>query len=41
MPILFGLLASLGIGAGDYFGRYCTRRANATTTVLTALVGGL
>ncbi|MCP3990754.1 MAG: DMT family transporter [Actinomycetia bacterium] len=41
MPIVFGLLASLGIGAGDYFGRYCTRRANATTTVLTALVGGL
>ncbi len=41
MPILFGLLASLGIGTGDYLGRYCTRRANATTTVLTALLGGV
>lgn len=41
MPILLGLLASVGIGVGDYFGRYCTRRSNATTTVIAALLGGI
>jgi len=41
MPILFGVLASIGIGVSDYFGRYCTRRSNATTTVLTALLAGV
>ncbi len=40
MPILLGILSSLGIGISDFFGRYATRRANATTTVLTALVTG-
>ena len=41
MPVLFGLLASLGIGISDYLGRYCTRRSNATTTVATALMAGM
>lgn len=41
MPVLFGILASVGIGISDFLGRYCTRRTNATTTVLTALAAGL
>jgi drug/metabolite transporter (DMT)-like permease len=40
MPILLGILSSLGIGISDFFGRFATRRANATSTVLTALVTG-
>lgn len=40
MPIVLGLLAALGIGVSDYFGRYCTRRASAVTTVITALLAG-
>jgi drug/metabolite transporter (DMT)-like permease len=41
MPVLLGALASVMIGVSDYFGRYCSRRAHAMTTVGTALVGGL
>jgi len=41
MPILYGVLASVGIGISDYFGRYCSRRDNPTTTVLTALMVGV
>ncbi len=39
--MLLGALASVFIGVSDYFGRYCSRRAHAMTTVGTALVGGL
>ncbi|WP_420434930.1 hypothetical protein [Candidatus Poriferisocius sp.] len=41
MPVLLGALASGLIGVSDYFGRYCSRRAQAMTTVGTAFVGGL
>lgn len=41
MPVLLGALASGLIGVSDYFGRYCTRRAQAMTSVGTAFVGGL
>ncbi|MCY3635135.1 MAG: DMT family transporter [bacterium] len=41
MPVLLGALASGLIGVSDYFGRYCSRRAHAMTTVGTAFVGGL
>lgn len=41
MPVLLGILASIGIGISDYLGRYCTRRSNATTAVLTALLSGI
>ena len=41
MPVLLGALASGLIGISDYFGRYCSRRAHAMTTVGTAFVGGL
>lgn len=41
MPVLLGALASALIGVSDYFGRYCSRRAHAMTTVVTAFVGGL
>ncbi|MXW59040.1 MAG: DMT family transporter [Acidimicrobiia bacterium] len=41
MPVLLGALASALIGVSDYFGRYCSRRAHAMTTVGTAFVGGL
>lgn len=41
MPVLLGALASALIGVSDYFGRYCSRRANAITTVGTAFVGGV
>ena len=41
MPVLLGALASGLIGVSDYFGRYCSRRAQAMTTVDTAFVGGL
>ena len=41
MPVLLGVLASGLIGISDYFGRYCSRRAQAMTTVGTAFVGGL
>ena len=41
MPVLLGALASALIGVSDYFGRYCSRRAHALTTVGTAFVGGL
>lgn len=39
--MLLGALASVLIGVSDYFGRYCSRRAQAMTTVATAFVGGL
>lgn len=39
--MLLGALASGLIGVSDYFGRYCSRRAHAMTTVGTAFVGGL
>lgn len=41
MPVLLGVLASVLIGVSDYFGRYCTRRAHAMTSVGTAFIGGL
>jgi len=41
MAILLGIGASLGIGISDYFGRFCSRRSDATTTVLTALLAGI
>ena len=41
MPVLLGVLASGLIGVSDYFGRYCSRRAHAMTTLGTAFVGGL
>lgn len=41
MPVLLGALASGLIGVSDYFGRYCSRRAQAMTAVGTAFVGGL
>lgn len=41
MPVLLGALASGLIGVSDYFGRYCSRRAQAMTSVGTAFVGGL
>ncbi|MDE0067303.1 MAG: DMT family transporter [Acidimicrobiaceae bacterium] len=41
MPVLLGALASGLIGVSDYFGRYCTRRAQAMTSVGTAFIGGL
>lgn len=41
MPVLLGALASGLIGVSDYFGRYCSRRAQAMTTVGTAFIGGL
>jgi hypothetical protein len=39
--VALGVVASIGIGISDYLGRYCTRRTNATTTVLTALLAGV
>ena len=39
--MLLGALASALIGVSDYFGRYCSRRAHAMTTVGTAFVGGV
>lgn len=41
MPVLLGAAASVLIGASDYFGRYCSRRARAMTAVgiATALTG--
>ena len=41
MPVLLGALASGLIGVSDYFGRYCTRRSQAMTSVGTAFIGGL
>ena len=41
MPVLLGALASGLIGVSDYFGRYCSRRAQAMTSVGTAFFGGL
>ena len=41
MPVLLGVLASVLIGVSDYFGRYCTRRTQAMTSVSTAFIGGL
>lgn len=41
MPVLLGVLASALIGISDYFGRYCSRRARAMTSVGTAFIGGL
>lgn len=41
MPVLLGALASVLIGTSDYFGRYCSRRAQAMTTVGTAFIGGI
>lgn len=40
MPILLGVLASIGIGVSDYLARFASRRTQATTTVATALIGG-
>ena len=41
MPVLLGVMASVLIGLSDYCGRFCSRRAQATTTAGTAFVGGL
>ncbi len=41
MPLLLGILSSVGIGVSDFLGRFGTRRSNATTTVLTAMAAGV
>lgn len=41
MPVLLGALASVLIGVSDYYGRYCSRRAHAMTSVGTAFLGGV
>ena len=41
MPVLLGVLASVLIGVSDYYGRYCSRRAHAMTSVGTAFLGGV
>ena len=41
MPVLLGALASVLIGVSDYYGRYCSRRAHAMTSVATAFLGGV
>ncbi len=40
MPILLGVLASIGIGVSDYLARFASRRTQSITTVATALIGG-
>ncbi len=40
MTIALGLWYSLAIGVGDHFGGYATKRSQALTVVITALIGG-
>lgn len=41
MPIFLGILSAVGIGISDFAGRFGTRRANATSAVLTAMIAGI
>ena len=41
MPVFFGVMSSLLLGVGDYFGRFATRRSAAVTTVIAMLGTGV